>query len=125
LFSCAAPPAWHGALRDFGRGEVLLGIRPEEIGPQAASGEGPTVRGRVEVVERLGGQACLHLVATAEGTGRAGTGAGAGAGAERFAARVDAHGWAAGDPADLPISLAKAVFFDPVSGRSLAPPNRS
>jgi multiple sugar transport system ATP-binding protein len=105
-FSCPVPPAWRKALEPFRDREAVLGIRPEDIGPQSAGEGAPMLRGRVEVVERLGGQAVLHL-------------AGSGPQAGRFAARVDARGWTAGDLAELPVSLAKAVFFDPASGRAL------
>jgi hypothetical protein len=34
---------------------------------------------------------------------------------------VEARGWAVGDLAELPASLAKAMFFDPATGRALEP----
>jgi multiple sugar transport system ATP-binding protein len=106
--SCPVPDAWRKPLGAFRGREAVLGIRPEDIGPQSAGGGTAMLKGRVEVVERLGGQAVLHL-------------AGSGAQAGRFAARVEARGWAVGDLAELPASLAKAMFFDPATGRALEP----
>ncbi len=118
LFSAPLPPAWRLPLAAWQGKDILLGVRPEDIGPQAA-GEGvPRIAGRVEVVERMGGQACLHVRAGhgPDGTRNAPTDRTPTPG---FAARVDAHGWQAGQRADLPISLARAHFFDPVSGASI------
>jgi multiple sugar transport system ATP-binding protein len=111
-FSAALPEGWRKTLAAWRGRDILLGVRPEDIGPQAAAGGAPILGGTVEVVERLGGQACLHL--------RAGSRALHGT-APTFAARVEAGAWKAGQRADLPVSLAKAVFFDPASGNSLLP----
>jgi multiple sugar transport system ATP-binding protein len=114
--SAPLPPAWLRTLSAWQGRDILLGIRPEDIGPQAAPGaaaEGaPRLTGRVEVVERMGGQACLH-VRTGLLPHKSPT--------PLFAARVDAAGWKAGQKVELPVSLAKAAFFDPATGKALSP----
>lgn len=111
LFSSPIPAAWRMALGAYAGREILMGVRPEDIGPQVSADGAPRLSGRIEVVERLGGQACLH-VRTSPPEGRSPF-------SNLFAARVDAHGWKAGQTADLPVSLGKAVFFDPATGMAI------
>jgi multiple sugar transport system ATP-binding protein len=86
--------------------EVLLGLRPEDIGSAAARAEprAPRLKGRVGVVERLGGQICLYLQC----------------GSAAFAARPEGEAaWHAGQNADLPVDLAKSAFFDAATGLAI------
>lgn len=111
---CPVPETWRTALEAHAGREVILGIRPEDIGPRAA-GSGPEdaqarILGRVEVVERMGGQACLHL--RVEGSDNLSD--------PLVAARVDAPGWAAGVSADLSVHLTRARFFDSSTGLALS-----
>ena len=108
-FEAPLPPAWRKPLEAWQDKDILLGLRPEDIGPQAAGETAPCLRGTVEVVERLGAQGCLHVRA-----GRPGLRALA----PLVAARVDAPGWKAGQEARLPMSLARAALFDPATGRA-------
>ncbi|MBU1273845.1 MAG: ABC transporter ATP-binding protein [Proteobacteria bacterium] len=54
-FVCPAP-AFSLPVEGVAPGPAVLGLRPEELTP----GEGP-LRGRLELVERVGGQSVLHL----------------------------------------------------------------
>jgi multiple sugar transport system ATP-binding protein len=109
-FAAPLPEAWRKPLEGWQDRAIILGLRPEDIGPQAGGEAAPSLRGTVEVVERMGGQACLHL--------RAGKPV-SGSPSALVAARVDAHGWKAGQEAALPVSLSRAAFFDPATGRAL------
>lgn len=111
LFSTPLPAASQRALEAYAGRDILMGVRPEDIGPQASGNGLPRLSGRIEVVERLGGQACLHI--------RTGSPGGHSPFSTLFAARVDAHGWKAGETVELPLSLDKAVFFDPATGTAI------
>lgn len=85
----------------FGDQEVLLGFRPEALGgvPCGAA----TVRGTVDVVEPMGSETYVQVVAE-DGT--------------RLTARVGADRvFVPGAAVELPVDMANALFFDAVSGR--------
>ena len=93
----------------FSGRDIVLGIRPEDLGSPAARApeDAPRLRGRITVVERLGGQACLYL----ESEGAAST---------TFTARVEkSGGWQAGQSVELPLLVGNGVFFDPATGNAL------
>ncbi|MEI7900978.1 MAG: sn-glycerol-3-phosphate ABC transporter ATP-binding protein UgpC [bacterium] len=88
------------ALELFAEREVLLGFRPEALG--GARG-GAVVRGTVDVVEPMGADTYVQVVAE-DGT--------------RVTARVGADRvFVPGTPVELPVDMANALFFDVTSGR--------
>ncbi len=87
------------ALALFEGREVRLGFRPEAMG--GAPG-GAAVRGTVDVVEPMGSETYVQVVA-ADGT--------------RVTARVGAEReFAPGTTVELPVDMANALFFDAASG---------
>ena len=105
ILSLALPESLRkAAAAHLGR-EVLLGLRPEHLGSREAreKPDAPRIRGRVGVVERLGGQICLYMQQ----------------GEQAFAARPEGSGWHAGGDAELPIHSAKALLFAADTGLAL------
>ncbi len=106
LFTWTLPPEARARMASRAGQPVTFGIRPEDIGSaEARQASGPSIKARIGVVERLGGQACLYL----EGTGDI-----------AFAARPeDASGCQTGQTLELPLCAAKGRFFDSASGTAL------
>jgi multiple sugar transport system ATP-binding protein len=98
------------ATRGVRGGEVVLGIRPEDVinarVGDANSPDMPRVAGRVELIEPLGNETFVH------------------AGVADGVTVVSRAGWdvppAVGDKVEMALRLARAHLFDPASGEALA-----
>lgn len=112
LFSWSLPETLRTRLSGYAGGEIVFGLRPEDIGSPAARRleNAPVIRGSIGVVERLGGQVCLYIL----GAG------GHGSGDVAFAARPDdGTGCHAGHAVELPLCASQGRFFDPVTGAAV------
>jgi multiple sugar transport system ATP-binding protein len=106
LFSLTLSEKQAIALQSFKGPEILLGLRPEDIGSEDAGALpfSPTLKGAVGVVERLGGNVCLYFQS----------------GKTDWAARVMAgEKWQAGQEVALSVNGPRAKFFDTVTGATL------
>ena len=106
LFTWALPPELRQRMAPWAGKPVLFGIRPEDIGSaEARRVSGPSLKARIGVVERLGGQVGLYLE---------------GEGGMAFAARPDdTTGCHTGQTVELPCCAAKGRFFDTETGAAL------
>jgi len=98
-FECPVPAEWKEKLAPYAGKEVTFGIRPEDIGTDAAEHlpDAPKIKARVEVLEPMGSETYVYL--TAADTS--------------FIARIDPHKrLAVGQDVDLPLMLPNAHFFD-------------
>ena len=102
----AVPERLARAMEPFLEREAVLGFRPESVGAghDAAEG-GAVVRGTVDVVEPMGAETFVQVVAE-DGL--------------RIVARVSPDSvFAPGVPVELPVSLEHAVFFDAATGLAI------
>jgi multiple sugar transport system ATP-binding protein len=76
-FTVPLPATWRGVLAGRPQAKLVLGVRPEQVLLGAEPGaNGSAVRGRVDLVELLGGEALIHASRGAhELTARVNTGA--------------------------------------------------
>ena len=108
--SLELPEAWFDAAEKFTGREILFGIRPEDIGSERAelAEKVQHIRARVEVMEPMGAETYLYLDAPTDN-------------GVSCIARVEAHKQAkVGEVLSLPILVANAHLFDPVSTNILA-----
>ncbi len=106
LFSLTLSEKQANALKSLTGQEVLMGLRPEDIGSDQANGHpfAPSLKGTIGVVERLGGNICLYFQ-----TGKI-----------DWAARVVAgEKWQVGQAVALKVNGPAAKFFDFKSGHTL------
>ncbi len=94
-------------LRDYGKKEVILGIRPEDIYDRqhfSATSAESTVEALVDVVELLGSEVLLNLAV----------------GGENFVARMDVRTRVKpGEKVELVFDVEKLALFDPESERAI------
>lgn len=97
--SLPVPQALIGALGTYRDKPVTLGLRPEDIGSNAANAQQnpPRIRARVDVVEPMGSESFVYL--TADSTS--------------FVSRTDAHQrFEAGQDVEMAVYMSKSQFFD-------------
>ena len=86
-------------------GELVVGLRPEALGLERDMPGQPCLEARLEVIERVGNEAYLHLHM----------------GEQALVARVPPHDLPEpGRPVRLAYAPARMHFFDPASGQRLA-----
>ena len=105
--SFAVPERAVRALEPFLDRDTVLGFRPEAVGaaPDAAALGCATVRGTVDVVEPMGAETFVQVVAE-DGT--------------RVVARVSPdRAFVAGAAVEMSVSLERAVFFDALTGLAI------
>jgi multiple sugar transport system ATP-binding protein len=94
------------ALAAYRDRQVILGLRPEDIGSSAAEqlAEAPRIRALVEVVEPMGSESYVHFKV----------------GDAPFVSRVDAHRkFQIGHTSEPAVFITKAHFFDPKTNRRI------
>jgi multiple sugar transport system ATP-binding protein len=105
-FSLPVPPAKRQAVQAFRDRPVTLGLRPEDIGSNAAQqvAGAPGIPAVVEVVEPMGSESYVYLRS----------------GESRFVSRVDAHRrFGIGQAVEPAVYMEKSHFFDPATERAL------
>ena len=104
--SVEVPKSAEGRLEKQKGREVVMGIRPEDIGSTLAEMKPdlPRIRGKVKVVEPIGPESYLYLDS----------------GKTTFVCRVDSHRrFQTGDTVDLATLMERAHFFDPKTDMAL------
>jgi len=99
-FEITVPPAKVEAVKAYDGKQVILGIRPEDIGSAAAEGlaGAPKITATVNVIEPMGSESYVYLTA----------------GETKFISRVDAHRkFTIGAEAAPAVFVDKVQFFDP------------
>jgi multiple sugar transport system ATP-binding protein len=100
--SVPVPDRMKDAVGPYSGKDIVLGIRPEDIGSNAAEQtEGsPRLSAMVDVIEPMGSESYVHMSA----------------GDTAFVSRIDAHRkFTVGESADPAVFLDKVHFFDPES----------
>jgi multiple sugar transport system ATP-binding protein len=98
-FSLPVPQAQAGALAAYRDKSVTLGLRPEDIGSNAANAQQnpPRIRAKVDVVEPMGSESYVYLTA----------------GKTNFVSRTDAHQrFDVDQEVEMAVFFNKAHFFD-------------
>jgi len=102
-------------LANFSNKEIMIGIRPEDIGSNKAHAldSAPTLMGMLGVEEKLGDQLCLYFEAKKNRDEKP----------VDWAAKIiksDAEKkWQRGQEISLPMDVFKMNFFDAISGKNL------
>jgi len=111
-FRCASgvfpvPERWRASVAARAGREAVLGIRPEAVGEEASGGaDVAALRGTVDGVEPMGAETFVQMTLD---------------GGVRIIARVSPERvLKVGASVELPVSLARSVWFDPESGQALA-----
>ena len=112
-FALPVPSSFAPALQHYAKPDIILGVRPDDMYDRAFAPPGQdltTARMRVDVVEYLGRDVMVYLLA----------------GHHNPTARVDARtNVRAGDSMDLLVDGARMYLFDPESQQTVAGPQRS
>ena len=106
--SIALRDDWRDRVKDRVGGDIILGIRPEDIGSARAeaAGTAPTLTAKAVVIEPMGAETYLHLSLDD--------------GAHTFLAKVSPRlPVKVGQQATLAIDLSNAHLFDPVTEKTL------
>ena len=98
-FECPVPDAWKEKMEPFCNKPVTFGIRPEDIGNEAAerNPEMPKVKAKVEVIEPMGSETYVYLTCATT----------------NFIARIDPHRkLSVGQDIEFALLMPNAHFFD-------------
>ena len=97
---------WSSRIRDRVGGQIVLGVRPEDIGSSRAVAGAPTITATAVVIEPMGAETYLHLSL--------------GDGTDTFLAKVSPRlPVKVGEAVTLAVDLSNAHLFDPVTERAV------
>ena len=105
-FECPVPDAWKEKMEPFCNKAVTFGIRPEDIGNEAAerNPEMPKVKAKVEVIEPMGSETYVYLTCATTS----------------FIARIDPHRkLSVGQDIEFSLLMPNAHFFDGATEKAI------